>query len=335
MLYTDRQGEAAGTICCALTGDDYIKKLEKEFNSVTSKNAVAMCSGDAALHTALYLCGVGFGDYVFVPTFTFYSYVATVVHAGGVPVFLDCDPHTRCVSAGALETALVWSELQGKFPKAVVVDDAFGSVADYDVLLPLCKAWGVPLIELAFDALGGSYKGVPCGANGDYGALSFKGRVMGDGGLLLCGDDRRRAEEFARIKYSEEENHDYAMHNLIAALDYAQLAACEKATARARKNLQALYRSCDIVAPPTDGDAATYALVKAARFASELKAGGFTVKKPPLVHTLPQYAECHYFEHEQGFSACKTFDEYCLVDMDISALARKKLTRLLKAHEQK
>ena len=60
----------------------------------------------------------------------------------------------------------MWSELQGKPPKAVVADNAFGAVADYDVLCPLCKAWGVPLVELAFDALGGNYRGVPCASVG-------------------------------------------------------------------------------------------------------------------------------------------------------------------------
>lgn len=332
MLYTDRQGEAAGAINAALAGDDYVSRLEKSFSSITGKNTVALCSGDATLHTALYLCGVADGDYVFVPTFTFYSYIATVAHVGGVPVFLDCDPNTRCISASALETALVWSELQGKPPKAVVADNAFGAVADYDVLCPLCKAWGVPLVELAFDALGGNYRGVPCGANGDYGALGFGKRIIGGGGLLVCGDDRREAEEFARLRYSEGENHDYAMHNLLAALDYAQIDAAEKAAARARKNLDALCKQFDFIAPPTDGDAAAYALVKAARFAAELKAAGYNVKKPPLVHTLPQYEACHYFQHEQGFSACRAFDEYCIIDTDMSALARKRLARLLRSY---
>lgn len=332
MLYTDRQGEAAGAICGALAGDDYVSRLENSFAAATGKNALALCTGDAALHTALYLCGVTDGDYVFVPTFTFYSYVATVAHVGGVPVFLDCDPHTRCISASALETALVWSELQGKPPKAVVADNAFGAVADYDVIYPLCKAWGVPLVELAFDALGGNYRGVPCGANGDYGTLSFCKRIIGGGGLLLCGDDKNAAEEFARLRYSERENHDYALHNLLAALDYAQLDAAEKVTSRARKNLDALCKQFDFVAPPTAGDAATYALVKAAGCAAELRAAGFKVKKPPLVHTLPQYRDCHYFEHEQGFSACRAFDEYCIIDTDMSAYSRKKLERLLKTY---
>lgn len=329
MLYTDRQGEAAGALCCALAGDDYVSKLEKSFAAITGKNAVALCSGDAALHTALHLCGVADGDYVFVPTFTFYSYISTVAHVGGVPVFLDCDPHTRCISASALEAALVWSELQNKPPKAVVADNAFGAVADYDVLYPLCKAWGVPLIELAFDALGGNYRGVPCGANGDYGALGFRRRISGGGGILVCGDDVRAAEEFARRRYSEGESYDYSLHNLLAALDYAQLDAAEKAATRARKNLDALCKKFDFVAPPTAGDAATYALVKAAGYAADLRAAGFDVKKPPLVHTLAQYRDCHYFEHEQGFSACRAYDGYCLINTDMSSFARKKLERLL------
>ncbi|MCH5165364.1 MAG: DegT/DnrJ/EryC1/StrS aminotransferase family protein [Clostridiales bacterium] len=329
MLFIDRHGEAAFALSEALSGENMVARLEGELASALGKEAVAVCSTDAALHTALHLCGVSDGDYVFVPTFTFYSYIATVTHSGGVPVFLDCDPNTRCVSAAALETALLWSELQRKPPKAVVVDNAFGSIADYDVLVPLCKAHGVPLIELCCDAQGGRYKGKPCGANGDYGVIGFDKRLMGGGGALVCGDEKGAAQKFTRFVYSDGENHDYRINNCVAALDLAQRDASEKITARARKNLAALCSSTDCVAQPTDGDAGIYALVKAARLTATLIANGYDVKTPPPVHSLPQYRDCFYFEHEQGYSVCRTFDDYCLIGMDISIFARSRLIRFL------
>lgn len=332
MLFIDRNGEAAGAVNSALSGTDYTSRLEQELEMRFSKRAVAVCSVDAAIHTALYLCGVRERDYVFVPSYTFYSYVASVTNAGGIPVFLDCDPITRCVSPSALETAFVWSNLQHKAPMAVVVDNAFGSVADYDVLYPLCRAYDVPLVELCCDGVG-VYKDKPCGANGDYGVLGFDKRLYGGGGAVLCGDDIRSAYRFTRIEYSESENHDYRMHNMIAALDCVQLDVSKKLSARARKNLDALCFSLDGVLPPVEGDAGTYAAVKAAKFVSDLRADGYDVKLPPPVHMLPQYGDCAYFEHERGYSVCEHLREYCLINMDVSPFKRAKLISTLKAYE--
>lgn len=334
MLLIDRQNGAAWNMGDALTGTDYIERLEGRMAAFTGKSAVAVCSADAALHTALKLCGVSFGDYVFVPTYTFYSDIATVSHAGGVPVFLDCDPMTRCVSPAALETAFVWAKLQNKMPRAVVVDDAFGSVADYDTLMPLCKANGVPLIELACNAFGGEYKGRQCGSCGDYGIISMVKRVDGGGAMIILNaDERERAEEFTRARYSGGENHDYKMHNVIAALDCAKLDAAKKIAERAKANLASLVKASGLVAAPTSGDAATYALIKAAKYGKTLEKHGFDVKTPPPVHTMPQYSTRTFFEHEPGFCAACSFNEYCLIDMDISAMKRRRLARLLRAYE--
>ncbi len=333
MLFIDKQGEAAGAALGALSDGDCAVKLENTLKRLTGKSAVAVCSVDAALHTALHLCGAGRGDYVFVPTFTFYSYIATVDHMGCVPVFLDCDPNTRCVSAAALETAFLWSDLQDKQPKAVLVDNAFGAVADYDVLGAQCKARDVPLVELAVDAFCGEHKGTPCGANGDYGVIGFDKRLQGGGGALLCcADDVAAARRFTRAEFTDDENHDYRMHNMIAALDCAQFDVAVKLVKRARKNVDALCAACDAVLRPVDGETCAYALIKAARRMYELRAAGFDVKKPPPVHTLPQYADNWFFEHEQGYPVCRSFDEYCLVGMDITALERHKLARMLKGN---
>lgn len=330
MIFIDRRGGAASALCESLSGTDYVARLEFTLSGDMGKNVVAMCSSDAALHTALYLCGVERGDYVFVPAFTFYSYVSTVVYSGGVPVFLDCDPVTRCVSASALETAFVWAELQNKPPKAVVVDNAFGSVADYDVLLPLCKAWGAPLVELACDAFGGEYKGVPCGANGDFGVLSFAKRVTGGGGALVCGEEQYSARSFARMRYSDAENHDYRLHNAVAALNCAGFDSAKKITARAKANLSALAATVDCIAPPVVGDAASFALCRACGLVSELRSYGYSVKTPPPVHLMPQYRDCPFFEHEQGFDMSSSLYGCCLIDMDMSTLKRMRLARILK-----
>lgn len=328
-MIIDRYGEAAGAALSAIAGERYIERLERAVEARVGKKCVALCSFDAALHTALYLCGVERGDYVFVPSFTFYSYIMPVEHVGGVPVFLDCDPVTRCVSEPALDTALLWSVLQNKPPKAVVVDNAFGSVADYDVLLPLCSAYGVPMIELAADAFFGEYNGKPCGANGNYGVVGWDKSALGGGAALVCGDDKQKAEEFARVAYSDGENFDYKMDNVIAALASARIKTDAAIAKRGKANLAALAAAAENTARFVAGDAGKYALVKTA-FADELRADGYTVKKPPPVHTLTRYGDCRYFEHEIGYSVCESFNEYCLISMDISMTRLKRLIKRIR-----
>lgn len=331
MLVIDRYGAAAGAMASALSGGDHIARLERAVSDRTGKRAVALNTSDAALHTALYLCGVRAGDYVVVPTFTFYSDVATVANVGASPVFVDCDPVTRCASAEALLTALVWAELQNKPIAAVVIADAFGSVADFDVLVPLCKAHGVPTVELASGVFGAEHGGAGCGGNCDYGVVSLGACGIGGGGAVIVEDrdDERRAREFSRQCYSDGDSFDYRLNNVVAAMDLAMLDTEKKLLARRRANLAAVSAAVD-VCEPTVGDGAYYALVRCAEHAASLRAAGFDVKTPPPVHTLPRYRECAFFEHEQGFCVSRAFDKHCLVGMDISLLKRLKLVGMLK-----
>ena len=319
MIFIDRQGEAAAALNDALGGTDYVSRLERDLSAATGKSAVAVSTFDGGVHTALHLCGVQSGDYVFVPTFTFYSYLAPVTNIGAVPVFLDCDPETRCVSPLALETALVWASLQNKPPKAVIIDNAFGSVADYDKLIPMCKAWNVPTVELCASTLcGGRY-------DGDYVVIGFGA----ESGGAVCGDDRSAARRFARYEYTDGENHDYRLNNYSAALACAYLSVLPKIHERGKANLTALISSLDCVMPPVKGDAAFFALCKTDK-AKTVEAAGFTVMRPPLAHTLPKYSGCHYFEHEQSYSVCASLGSHALIGMDFSPFRRLKLITMLK-----
>ncbi len=333
MLVIDRRGVAAGAMANALSGDDYAARLEREIGARAGKRAVALASADAALHTALALCGVKLGDYVAVPTFTFYSDVATVANIGAVPVFVDCDPITRCASAAALETAMLWAELQNKPISAAVICDAFGSVADFDTLVPLCKAHGVTAVEFCRGVFGGEYKGRMCGGNCDFGVIELgRDGIGGGGALVLDGDDEKRAREFTRQRYTDGESFDYKINNVVAAIDCALLETDEKLLSRRRANLSAVSAAVDGIAQPIDGDGAFYALAKCARHAETLRAAGFSVKAPPPVHTLPRYHGCAFFEHEQGFCVSRGFSDHCLIGMDISLAKRVKLIHKLKVY---
>ncbi len=334
MFVVDRRGAAAGAMANALSGDDYAARLEREIGARAGKRAVALASADAALHTALVLCGVNAGDYVAVPTFTFYSDVATVANIGAIPIFVDCDPITRCVSAAALETAVLWAELQNKPIKAAVIADAFGSVADFDTLVPLCKAHGVMTVEFCRSRSGSEYKGRACGGNCDLGVIELgRDGIGGGGAIVLDGDDdEMRAREFTRQRYTDGESFDYKINNVVAAIDCALLETEEKLRSRRRANLAAVCSAVDGITPPIDGDGALYALAKCIEHAETLREAGFAVKAPPPVHTLPRYRDCPFFEHEQGFAVSLGFSKYCLIGMDISLAKRIKLIHMLKMY---
>lgn len=327
MLFIDKHGEEAAALEGALGGTDYVQRLESELSAATGKGAVAVSTFDSGVHAALHLCGVQNGDYVFVPTFTFYSFLAPIANIGAVPVFLDCDPVTRCVSPLALETAFLWAELQNKPPKAVVIDNAFGSVADYDRLAPMCKARNVYSIELCSGLPCRNADGRLCGGNGDYGVIGFDSSA--GGGALICGDEQAAARRFARYEYSDGINYDYRLNNYSAALACAALAVAPKISERNKANMLSLMSALDCIVPPVDGDSYAYALCKTDR-AREIAAAGFTVVRPPLAHTLFRYSGCHYFEHEQGYSVSRSLSEHALIDLDFSPLKRFKLISLLK-----
>lgn len=320
MLFIDKYGDASAALADALSGSDHVGRLESAVSSVTGRQAVAVSSFDGALHTALHLCGAGANDYVFVPSYTFYSYIATVANIGAIPVFLDCDPTTRCVSAAAVETALLWAALQNKPPKAVVIDNAFGSAADFTVLVPLCKAWDVPTVELC-----GEYDGVHGGNNCDYGVIGF-GR--GGGAVLTCFGDADAARRFARYEYTDGQNFDYRMSDFSASFDYAMLPVIKRLAERARRNLAFVAAAANNVAEPAAGGSGAYALCKTDN-ARAIEKSGFVVKKPPPVHTLARYSDCPFFEHEPDYSVCSSLGEHCLISMDFSPLKRYKLVRLL------
>ncbi|MCH5350643.1 MAG: DegT/DnrJ/EryC1/StrS family aminotransferase [Clostridiales bacterium] len=326
MVLFDRYGGAAGALCNALSGDDFAGRLGERLTAHFGRATLPLCSTDAALHTALRLCGVASGDYVLVPSYTYYSYIRSALNIGAVPVFIDSDPINRCTSVSALETALVWCRVQEKMPRVAIIDNAFGAVADYDTLLPLLASFGVPAIEIACDALGGSYKGTPCGANCELGVVGLNKRIPGSGAALVCGDDLGRAEEFSRLRYSDGENYDYGMSNYIAALNLELFDSLEATVSRAQKNYAALAESFECVLPPTAGDAAAYAPIKT----DVEEQDGFTIKKIQPTHKLPLFSGAHFFEHEQGFCAADKLAEYALVGMDFSFFKRLKLSRLLK-----
>lgn len=231
-----------------------IDAFEGELAGLTGwPGAVVLSSGTAALHLALLEQGVGQGDDVFVSTFTFAATANAVMYCGANPVFIDSDNETWNMSAALLGEALADAADRDTLPKAVVVVDLYGQCADYDVILPICRQYGVPLIEDAAEALGATYKARPAGTLGDVGVFSFNGNkiITTSGGGAFVSPNANMAE---RVRYlatqarqpathyeHTEVGFNYRLSNLLAAIGRAQLERLPAMSAR-RVEINQRYR---------------------------------------------------------------------------------------------
>ena len=147
------------------------------------RHCVGVANGTDALTIALRALGVGEGDEVVMPSFTFYATAEAAVVAGAVPVFCDVDPETLCVSAETVRPALT------PRTKAIVPVHLFGNVAP----VPELRELGPPVLEDAAQAIGASLDGRRTGALGDAATFSFFPSknlpCLGDGGAIATDDD--------------------------------------------------------------------------------------------------------------------------------------------------
>jgi dTDP-4-amino-4,6-dideoxygalactose transaminase len=156
-----------------------VDAFERELAAVIGvSSALTTTSGTAAIHLALVALGVGPGDVVIAPSFTFIGTVNPVVYVGAEPWFVDSSPDTWNLDPELLVDALGRATSEGRQVGAVIAVDLFGQCADYDRIEETCRSFDVPLIEDAAEALGSSYGGRPAGSFGQVGVLSFNGNKI-------------------------------------------------------------------------------------------------------------------------------------------------------------
>ena len=163
------------------TGPKVIEFEEAFAKFVGAKYAVAVSSGTAALHAAMYAIGIKPGDEVIVPTMTFAASANCVVFQGGTPVFVDVDPETLLIDPKQVEAKIT------PRTKAVIAVDYTGQPCDYDVLRSIADRYGLILVADACHALGARYKGRPVGTLADLNVFSFhpvKHITTGEGGMI-------------------------------------------------------------------------------------------------------------------------------------------------------
>ncbi|MCF6138828.1 DegT/DnrJ/EryC1/StrS family aminotransferase [Pseudalkalibacillus berkeleyi] len=223
--------EAFDTNWIAPLGEN-VNEFEKELAAkVGSKEAAALSSGTGAIHLALRAAGVGEGDIVFCPTFTFSATANPIIYQNALPVFIDSDYETWNMCPNALAKAFE------KYPevKAVIVVHLYGLSADMDKIMEICKKHEVTVIEDAAESLGGYYKGQHTGTFGDYGIFSFNGNKIittSGGGMLVSNNEEKVAKvrfwatqsrDQARHYQHSELGFNYRMSNVVAGIGRGQL----------------------------------------------------------------------------------------------------------------
>jgi dTDP-4-amino-4,6-dideoxygalactose transaminase len=172
-----------------------VAAFEREFASYCgARHCVGVANGTDAITIALRALGVGPGDEVVVPSFTFYASVEATVNAGATPVFCDVDPVTFCATRETVERAVT------ERTKAIVAVDLFGWLPPLDELRDL----GLPILEDAAQAHGAERGGRRSGALGDVATFSFFPSknlgALGDAGAILTSDDDL-AEVARRLRF--------------------------------------------------------------------------------------------------------------------------------------
>ena len=163
------------------------KEFEVAFASrMGSDNCQLVSSGTSALTVALASAGIGAGDEVIMPTFTFVASFESIIAIGAIPILVDIDD-TLTLDPKAVEAAI------SPKTKCVMPVHMCGSMADLKALKSICDSHGLLLLEDACQAIGGSFEGKPLGSYGDLGCFSFdyvKTITCGEGGGIITNSEK-------------------------------------------------------------------------------------------------------------------------------------------------
>jgi len=308
-------------IRCAVEGGQWIlgpqvAQFEKDISAWAGvKHAIGCSDGTDALLLLLRAWGVGPGDTVFVPAFTFVASAEVVVLAGAVPVFVDVLPETFNMDLVSLEAAIAMVKRDGKLkPKVVMPVDLFGQPADYRSLAPIAKREGLKLLCDTAQGFGAVMDGKRAGSIGDAAATSFFPAkplgCYGDGGACFTNDDGLKEKLLSlRMHGQGRDRYEHVAIGLNARLDTIQAAILieklkifedeiEKRNAVAQRYTSAFANSNRIKTPVVlEGVTSTWAqytlqVADRARFQADLKQAGVPtmVYYPIPLSRQPAYA---------------------------------------------
>jgi len=221
--------------------------------------ALALSSGTAALHLALIALGVGPGDDVLVSSLTFAGSVNPIRYVGATPVLIDSERRSWNIDPNLVESYLVSAAKRGRLPKAIVPVHLYGQVADMDPVNALADRYGIPVIEDAAEALGGTYKGKKAGTMSRLAIFSFNGNkvITTSGGGMVVGADHRLIDHMLKLAtqarepaphYEHKEiGYNYRLSNLLAAVGRGQMQVLEDRIAARRRIFDRYLRALSSV----------------------------------------------------------------------------------------
>ncbi len=225
---------------CIATGwvssaGEFVERFEREFAKyIGVKYSTSACNGTCALHLALLSLGVGRGDEVIVPDFTFAATASAVMHAGAKPVLVDIDPITLNIDPVEIEKNIT------KKTKAIIPVHLYGRPAPMEDIMEIAERHGLLVIEDAAEAHGAMIGSMKVGSFGNAAIFSFYGNKIittGEGGMVVSNDGEaiNRASLLKNHGMRKEKRywHDvvgynYRLTNVQAAIGLAQLEKIEE-----------------------------------------------------------------------------------------------------------
>lgn len=209
------------------------------------KHAIGLASGTDALVIALRAIGVGSGDEVIVPAYSFFATAGCVLTLGAVPVFVDIDPRTYLIDTSLIEKAITAKT------RAIIPVHLYGQPADMDEIMAIAARHDLKVIEDNAQAFGAEYKGQKTGAIGHIGCLSFFPSknlgAYGDAGMITTNDDQLaekmrmlRVHGWKKKYYPEILGYNSRLDELQAAVLRVKLSHVDGWNAR-RRELAAYY----------------------------------------------------------------------------------------------
>ena len=207
----------------AFTLGPEVEDFERNFASYCeTEEAIGVSSGTMALELALRGLGIGPGDEVIVPTYTFIATAEAVSTVGATPVLVDIDPDSATITAEIVERALT------ERTRCVIPVHLFGRTVDMDPILELCRPRGIAVIEDACQAHGARYKGRRVGSLGDAGCFSFYPTKnlggWGDGGALVTNNAELAGKVTLLRSHGESPRHNHQLVTGTHRLDALQAA---------------------------------------------------------------------------------------------------------------
>lgn len=179
---------------------------------IGTPHAIAVSSGTAGLHLCICALGIGKGDEVIVPSFTFIAAANAIRYEGAVPVFVDIEPATLNMDTARIEEAITPQT------RAILVVHTFGCPADMDAILAVARRHRLLVIEDACEAIGAEYRGRKVGSFGDAAVFAFypnKQITTGEGGIVVTRHDQAARDIRALRNQGRYDSNDWFQHSML------------------------------------------------------------------------------------------------------------------------